>query len=788
MVLTQEDFEDALHEQTKLFGGAAERFRNAIKLENKFYPERVAARASNHNEKEAHMLERIAAIETIVSTTSVSQADVRRYTRVARWDYVHQAHGLDQCGATFRLRQHSNSLIIQGAAAIQYFDDLTRRVFIEDADAPEETYHRHVLASGDRVMIFGLTSKAGKLLNGKVAVIRSSLDVTTKRYQCEVERVERVEGGERVKGDESVEGDEKVEGKQKKQKKIKASNLRLTPAGILQFKIAYYRRILASTHETESFVEAVVKRVSLWPLESFDTPTCCGPPLYSFLQDTPNGFPSPDADPDLHLGHQISIVNSVLHLLNYQMSWESWSSLPMLIKTCSHEIGLQLTTYNTCVWNLVNAVRDCEITNEVSEMFLQHCEAYHRNMRRLSLENSVRVGADKRIASKCENCGAAETEKQVTLRLCSGCKSIHFCSVACQRKLWPQHKHECRVLQKEQSSGSSSGRSSSSRSSSKKGGKSRSRALQIIKRLGEVSSHGGTERYNLIANVSSLLHDRSLHKELKWAFKFGVVDLFRERVTGEVLVTLREAREIDGDEGINTVSEILAVSFNLVWLLLDKPGAGPNPIMIPHEERMVCFFTDGPAKYYTNPQSVGENRDQISTPRTKDIGKNQCLGFWHLMECASICYRCDRPSSDMLARQIVRAFHKSVQFPRVAELVLRSLTKPRCRLLSWLASDESENANSSDQGGGMQYLTMVLVASLVVHSQKTFARRRGADSVLPAKFKEKWLVSSSLRKDSRWGAYIYPAVDHAIAESRLVNDDDMMKCEAAMKSGRPIVW
>ena len=769
-MLTREDFEAALHVQTKLFGGAAERFRNAIKLDNKLYPERGAARASNYIKKEAHMLERIAALETIVSPISVSQADVRRYVRVARWDYVHQAHGLDKCGATFRPKQHSNSLIVQGAAAIRYFDDLTRRVFIEDADAPEETYHRHVFASGDRVLIFGLTSKAGKLLNGKVAVIRSSFDVTTSRYQCEVERVERVEG------------DEKIEGKQKK---IKASNLRLTPAGILQFKIAYYRRILASTYETESFVEAVVKRVSLWPLESFDTPTCCGPPPYSFLHDTPNGFSSPDADPmqsPASLGHQVSIVNSVLHLLNYQMSWESWSSLPMLIKTCSHEIGLQLTTYNTCVWNLVNAVRNCGITNEVSETFLQHCEAYYCNMQRLSLEDSVRVGADKRIASKCENCGASETEKQVTLRLCSGCKSIHFCSVACQRKLWPQHKHECRVLQKEQS-----GSSSSSSSSSKKGGKSRSRALQMIKRLGEVSSHG-MERYNLISNVSSLLHDQSLHKELKWAFKFGVVDLFRERVTGEVLVTLREAREIDGDEGINAVSEVLGVSFNLLWLLLDKRGAGPNPKMIPHEERMVCFFTDGPAKYYTNPQVVRENRDQISTPRTKDVGKNQCLGFWHLMECASICYRCDRPSSDMLARQIVRTFHKSVQFSRVAELILRSLTQPRCRLLSWLASDESETVNSSDQGGGMQYLAMVLVASLVVHSQKTFARRRGADSVLPAKFKEKWLVSSSLRKDSRWGACIYPAVDHAIAEGRLVNDDDLMKCQAAMTSGRPIVW
>ena len=134
MMLTQEDFEDALHEQTKLFGGAAERFRNAIKLDNKLYPERGAARASNQIKKEAHMLERIAALETIISPISVSQADVRRYTRVARWDYVHQAHGLDKCGATFRPKQHSNSLIVQGAAAIRYFDDLTRRVFIEDAD------------------------------------------------------------------------------------------------------------------------------------------------------------------------------------------------------------------------------------------------------------------------------------------------------------------------------------------------------------------------------------------------------------------------------------------------------------------------------------------------------------------------------------------------------------------------------------------------------------------------------------------------------------------------------
>jgi hypothetical protein len=40
----------------------------------------------------------------------------------------------------------------------------------------------------------------------------------------------------------------------------------------------------------------------------------------------------------------------------------------------------------------------------------------------------------------CSVCGAREA----TLRRCSCCKAARYCSVACQRQHWHQHKHNCR--------------------------------------------------------------------------------------------------------------------------------------------------------------------------------------------------------------------------------------------------------------------------------------------------------------------------------------------------------
>jgi MYND finger len=43
-------------------------------------------------------------------------------------------------------------------------------------------------------------------------------------------------------------------------------------------------------------------------------------------------------------------------------------------------------------------------------------------------------------------CGISECSQQAH-KVCSGCKTVYYCSVACQRAAWPEHKQSCRSLQ-----------------------------------------------------------------------------------------------------------------------------------------------------------------------------------------------------------------------------------------------------------------------------------------------------------------------------------------------------
>lgn len=55
---------------------------------------------------------------------------------------------------------------------------------------------------------------------------------------------------------------------------------------------------------------------------------------------------------------------------------------------------------------------------------------------------------------RCTNCTGADERGMPKGRRCSGCRTVRFCSAACQREAWPQHRVACRLLAAAQPVGS----------------------------------------------------------------------------------------------------------------------------------------------------------------------------------------------------------------------------------------------------------------------------------------------------------------------------------------------
>lgn len=43
----------------------------------------------------------------------------------------------------------------------------------------------------------------------------------------------------------------------------------------------------------------------------------------------------------------------------------------------------------------------------------------------------------------CSACGIQPTKETGNFKQCSACKTVHYCSPACQRRHWPDHKPQC---------------------------------------------------------------------------------------------------------------------------------------------------------------------------------------------------------------------------------------------------------------------------------------------------------------------------------------------------------
>ena len=67
-------------------------------------------------------------------------------------------------------------------------------------------------------------------------------------------------------------------------------------------------------------------------------------------------------------------------------------------------------------------------------------------------ESEDKSMAGNKMERACASCGltAKEVEKE-KLNRCGGCQIVYFCSLECQRKMWPKHKAVCRRTSASQS-------------------------------------------------------------------------------------------------------------------------------------------------------------------------------------------------------------------------------------------------------------------------------------------------------------------------------------------------
>ena len=54
---------------------------------------------------------------------------------------------------------------------------------------------------------------------------------------------------------------------------------------------------------------------------------------------------------------------------------------------------------------------------------------------------------EQRPTKQCLFCGATSVPDGRKLKLCAGCRAVHFCSVDCQRAAWPGHRQACQAAQ-----------------------------------------------------------------------------------------------------------------------------------------------------------------------------------------------------------------------------------------------------------------------------------------------------------------------------------------------------
>ena len=518
-------------------------------------------------------------------------------------------------------------------------------------------------------------------------------------------------------------------------KNIKLANLdELTP------RLAYYTQILQQTNQTEAFIQQVVTQATEWAAQGvrFHLPEGMGI-QYTMKYQTP-GVDANWAPPHL-IGkgsireHDLCPVNNVIYTLNLRRKWSRFPNHCPVGNIPDQKLHVDLSTHNSLIHNLETILQGDGTPTSITPEYLACCQKLNEAIANARYKDRMDRETGLGTQSKCLNC--SQTEKK--LKLCTGCKSVFFCSVACQKQSWPTHKIECKKLCQKKGKAS--------------GGTSKARALQLIKDLTALPKYPGP--FNDVASfgreykqwfqrsnralVLSGLHEICEHKErktLKHALKHNVLDVFRDVVVQQATDTMRQAKTL-GNAGVLCLVNQNCI--NLVDILLEvpetflKPGEPP----VADIKKMGLFLGEG----------------------------NGCVGFWNLLEMAEMFYRIPHSPVEVQARFIVRSFSKVYAVEALARKILPTLTKEYCKRLVWLST--SFDTNPFDRSGAMQYLAMSIVACLLIQSKKY-------PKLLPPGYnRNKWLYVPLVRKEHIFNRMVMPAFEYAVKKNRIITTEEM---------------
>ena len=513
-------------------------------------------------------------------------------------------------------------------------------------------------------------------------------------------------------------------------KNIKPTNLISSLPG----RITYYVQTLQATNESQDLIDAVVAHASdveTWG--HFDLPLGMGIP-YAFSHERPGIDPFVTGETAVPgpLGAKVSVIHNVIYLLNLKRKWSCFPNNNPAGHMTPTLLHVDLTTLDQLLQHLQYALEYGKNLPCVTRAWYEEerkCEqivytAHHATRTYKATEETV---------SRCAHC--ATTSTSTKLRLCSGCKSIFFCSTQCLKNHWSLHRIECKRL------------SSLKKDGETDGGKSKARALQII---GDVQSLTDVDttfhmltfsQYHLKrVHVIRALHETAEYKHrkvLKWGIKHGVLELWRDVVLAQDMLMIEQAHE-HSEQAISMVSRVTTVSLVDLLLVVEKkvlpPGVPPTADL----SKMKIFLNDN---------------------------EQGCIGFWNLMKIAEILYRTKYQPAEVQARFIVRQFSKIFSCIDLATIILPTLTKKRCTILIFLST--SFDFNQYDRSGAMQYLAMSIIACFLAQGAQH-------PELMPASYdKKKWLYTPAIRKEKIFNGFVMPCFEFATKNNRMITQNEI---------------